>query len=200
MKGHLDNFYKQGILEAGCDEAGRGCLAGPVYAAAVILPPGFMHPLLNDSKQMSRKNRDIVRKAIEAEAVSYGVCAIQPEEIDRINILNASIKAMHGALDMLGAAPELILVDGNRFKPYRDIPHVCMIKGDSRFASIASASVLAKCYRDEYMERIADEYPRYGWNKNKGYPTKEHREAINMFGPTPYHRKSFNLYGENLLF
>ncbi|MBO8472792.1 MAG: ribonuclease HII [Bacteroidetes bacterium] len=200
MKGHLDNFYKQGILEAGCDEAGRGCLAGPVYAAAVILPPGFMHPLLNDSKQMSRKNRDIVRKAIEAEAVSYGVCAIQPEEIDRINILNASIKAMHGALDMLGAAPELILVDGNRFKPYRDIPHVCMIKGDSRFASIAAASVLAKCYRDEYMERIADEYPRYGWNKNKGYPTKEHREAINMFGPTPYHRKSFNLYGENLLF
>ena len=200
MKGHLDNFYKQGILEAGCDEAGRGCLAGPVYAAAVILPPGLMHPLLNDSKQMSRKNRDIVRKAIEAEAVSYGVCAIQPEEIDRINILNASIKAMHGALDMLGAAPELILVDGNRFKPYRDIPHVCMIKGDSRFASIAAASVLAKCYRDEYMERIADEYPRYGWNKNKGYPTKEHREAINMFGPTPYHRKSFNLYGENLLF
>lgn len=200
MKGHLDNFYKQGILEAGCDEAGRGCLAGPVYAAAVILPPGFMHPLLNDSKQMSRKNRDIVRKAIESEAVSYGVCAIQPEEIDRINILNASIKAMHGALDMLGAAPELILVDGNRFKPYRDIPHVCMIKGDSRFASIAAASVLAKCYRDEYMERIADEYPRYGWNKNKGYPTKEHREAINMFGPTPYHRKSFNLYGENLLF
>jgi len=200
VKGHLDNFYKQGILEAGCDEAGRGCLAGPVYAAAVILPPGFMHPLLNDSKQMSRKNRDIVRKAIEAEAVSYGVCAIQPEEIDRINILNASIKAMHGALDMLGAAPELILVDGNRFKPYRDIPHVCMIKGDSRFASIAAASVLAKCYRDEYMERIADEYPRYGWNKNKGYPTKEHREAINMFGPTPYHRKSFNLYGENLLF
>lgn len=200
MKGHLDNFYKQGILEAGCDEAGRGCLAGPVYAAAVILPPGFMHPLLNDSKQMSRKNRDIVRKAIEAEAVSYGVCAIQPEEIDRINILNASIKAMHGALDLLGAAPELILVDGNRFKPYRDIPHVCMIKGDSRFASIAAASVLAKCYRDEYMERIADEYPRYGWNKNKGYPTKEHREAINMFGPTPYHRKSFNLYGENLLF
>ena len=200
MKGHLDNFYKQGILEAGCDEAGRGCLAGPVYAAAVILPPGFMHPLLNDSKQMSRKNRDIVRKAIEAEAVSYGVCAIQPEEIDRINILNASIKAMHGALDMLGAAPELILVDGNRFKPYRDIPHVCMIKGDSRFASIAAASVLAKCYRDEYMERIADEYPRYGWNKNKGYPTKEHREAINMFGPTHYHRKSFNLYGENLLF
>lgn len=200
MKGHLDNFYKQGLLEAGCDEAGRGCLAGPVYAAAVILPPGFMHPLLNDSKQMSRKNRDIVRKAIEAEAVSYGVCAIQPEEIDRINILNASIKAMHGALDMLGAAPELILVDGNRFKPYRDIPHVCMIKGDSRFASIAAASVLAKCYRDEYMERIADEYPRYGWNKNKGYPTKEHREAINMFGPTPYHRKSFNLYGENLLF
>ncbi len=200
MKGHLDNFYKQGILEAGCDEAGRGCLAGPVYAAAVILPPGFMHPLLNDSKQMSRKNRDIVRKAIEAEAVSYGVCAIQPEEIDRINILNASIKAMHGALDLLGTAPELILVDGNRFKPYRDIPHVCMIKGDSRFASIAAASVLAKCYRDEYMERIADEYPRYGWNKNKGYPTKEHREAINMFGPTPYHRKSFNLYGENLLF
>lgn len=200
MKGHLDNFYKQGILEAGCDEAGRGCLAGPVYAAAVILPPGFMHPLLNDSKQMSRKNRDIVRKAIEAEAVSYGVCAIQPEEIDCINILNASIKAMHGALDLLGAAPELILVDGNRFKPYRDIPHVCMIKGDSRFASIAAASVLAKCYRDEYMERIADEYPRYGWNKNKGYPTKEHREAINMFGPTPYHRKSFNLYGENLLF
>lgn len=200
MKGHLDNFYKQGILEAGCDEAGRGCLAGPVYAAAVILPPGFMHPLLNDSKQMSRKNRDIVRKAIEAEAVSYGVCAIHPEEIDRINILNASIKAMHGALDLLGAAPELILVDGNRFKPYRDIPHVCMIKGDSRFASIAAASVLAKCYRDEYMERIADEYPRYGWNKNKGYPTKEHREAINMFGPTPYHRKSFNLYGENLLF
>lgn len=200
MKGHLDNFYKQGILEAGCDEAGRGCLAGPVYAAAVILPPGFMHPLLNDSKQMSRKNRDIVREAIEAEAVSYGVCAIQPEEIDRINILNASIKAMHGALDLLGAAPELILVDGNRFKPYRDIPHVCMIKGDSRFASIAAASVLAKCYRDEYMERIADEYPRYGWNKNKGYPTKEHREAINMFGPTPYHRKSFNLYGENLLF
>lgn len=200
MKGHLDNFYKQGILEAGCDEAGRGCLAGPVYAAAVILPPGFMHPLLNDSKQMSRKNRDIVRKAIEAEAVSYGVCAIQPEEIDLINILNASIKAMHGALDMLCAAPELILVDGNRFKPYRDIPHVCMIKGDSRFASIAAASVLAKCYRDEYMERIADEYPQYGWNKNKGYPTKEHREAINMFGPTPYHRKSFNLYGENLLF
>ncbi len=200
MNNNLQSFYKASEIEAGCDEAGRGCLAGPVYAAAVILPPDFRHPLLDDSKRMSRKNRDIVREAVEREAIAYGVCPVGPEQIDTVNILNASIAGMHGALDLLGTAPTLILVDGNRFKPYRDIPHVCIVKGDSKFAPIAAASVLAKCYRDEFMERIAKEYPRYGWDRNKGYPTEEHRKAIAEYGITPYHRKSFNLFGNNLLF
>lgn len=202
MKNTLENRYSTdiSIIEAGCDEAGRGCLAGPVYAAAIILPDGFSHPLLNDSKQMSRRQRDLLRPVIEKEAVSYGVCAVDAGEIDTINILNASILGMHRALDQLSMTPQLILVDGNRFKKYNDIPHVCIVKGDARFTSIAAASVLAKCHRDEFMERIAAEYPEYRWDKNKGYPTKEHRKAIQEYGITPYHRKSFTLFGENLLF
>lgn len=200
MKNILAKHFRENTVEAGCDEAGRGCLAGPVYAAAVILPEDFTHPLLNDSKQMSRKNRDILRPIIESEAIAWGVCAVQAEEIDRINILNASITGMHRALGMLSVTPELILVDGNRFRPYGGIPHVCIVKGDSKYASIAAASVLAKCRRDEFMEQLSAEFPQYGWDRNKGYPTKEHRKAIEEHGITPYHRLSFTLFGENLLF
>ena len=187
-------------FEAGCDEAGRGCLAGPVYAAAVILPKDFYHPLLNDSKQLTAKQRKQLRPIIENEALAWGVCAVQPEEIDRINILKASIKGMHGALDKLHIRPAHILVDGNRFYKYGDIPHTCVVKGDATYASIAAASVLAKTYRDEYMLEIAAEYPQYGWDRNMAYPTKEHRAAIEKYGITPYHRLSYKLLEDPTLF
>lgn len=180
-----------GIIEAGCDEAGRGCLAGPVFAAAVILPDDFSHPFLNDSKQLSEKKRDLLRPIIEREALAWAVASVSAEEIDRINILNASIEAMHRALDMLSLRPEAIIVDGNRFKPYRDVPATTIVKGDGKYASIAAASILAKTHRDEYMKKIAAEYPCYGWAVNKGYPTKAHREAIAANGLSPHHRITF---------
>lgn len=183
----------KGILEAGCDEAGRGCLAGPVVAAAVILPKKFSHPLLNDSKQLTEKQRDTLRPIIEQEALAHAVSFVEPEEIDRINILNASIQAMHNALDLLTVRPEHISVDGNKFKNYREVPHTTVIKGDGKFMNIAAASVLAKTYRDEYMEKIAEEYPDFNWAQNKGYPTKEHRLQLQIVGPTPYHRTSFKV-------
>ncbi|EPR72750.1 Ribonuclease HII [Winogradskyella psychrotolerans RS-3] len=183
-------------IECGTDEAGRGCLAGPVTAAAVILPVTFKNTQLNDSKQLSKKNRVILKPLIENESVSYGVQHIFEQEIDTINILNASIKAMHGAISKLKTIPEFIIVDGNRFKPYENIPHATIIKGDSKYLSIAAASVLAKTYRDAYMEKIHEEFPMYNWKQNKGYPTKEHRAAIKKYGITKYHRKSFRLLPE----
>lgn len=179
--------------EAGTDEAGRGCLAGPVVAAAVILPPDFQHPLLNDSKQVSKKNRDELRVIIENTALSWAVAYCSPEEIDKINILNASILAMHRALDGLIVKPKHILVDGNRFKPYGNIPHSTMIKGDARFIAIAAASILAKTHRDEYMQKLHHVFPEYGWDNNAGYPTEKHRDTIARLGPTVHHRKSFTL-------
>ena len=184
---------RAGIVEAGCDEAGRGCLAGPVYAAAVILPEDFSHPLLNDSKQLSESARDKLREVIEAEAVAWAVGVVSAEEIDRINILRASILAMHRALDALAVRPEAIIVDGNRFSPYHDIPSTTFVKGDGRFGNIAAASILAKTHRDEEMRRLAAMYPCYGWDVNKGYPTKAHRAAIAEHGPSPLHRMSFRL-------
>lgn len=178
-------------IEAGTDEAGRGCLAGPVTAAAVILPLDYKNITLNDSKLLTEKKRDLIRPHIESMALAYGVAHVYPEEIDKINILNASFLAMHKAMDDLSIIPEFILVDGNRFTPYKDIPHACIIKGDSLYNSIAAASILAKTARDRYMEEIHLEYPMYNWRKNKGYPTKEHREAIQKYGLTKYHRKSF---------
>lgn len=180
-------------IEAGCDEAGRGCLAGPVVAAAVILPKDFKHPLLNDSKKLSEKQRDLLRPIIEKEAISFGVNFVFPEEIDKINILNASFTAMHRAVDQLNSKPELLLIDGNRFNPYDGIEHECIIKGDGKFLSIAAASVLAKTYRDEYMAMIHEEFPQFDWKKNKGYPTKAHRAAIKEHGANKYHRQSFTL-------
>ena len=181
------------LIEAGCDEAGRGCLAGPVYAAAVILPKDFYHPLLNDSKQLTAKQREKLRPVIEKEAIAWGVAALSPQEIDELNILRASITGMHRALDKLSVPPQSILVDGNRFYKYKDIPHTCVVKGDAKYASIAAASILAKTYRDEYMLALAKEYPQYGWDKNMAYPTKQHREAIKEFGITPHHRLSYRL-------
>jgi ribonuclease HII len=180
-------------VEAGCDEAGRGCLAGPVVAAAVILPLGFYHPLLNDSKQMTRKSREMLRKIIEEKALAWQVAKVSHEEIDAINILRASIVGMHRALDGLQLRPECILVDGNKFFPYREIPHVCVVGGDGTYASIAAASVLAKTHRDEWMCRLAKEFPAYGWEQNMGYPTEKHRAAIHRYGITPHHRRSFRL-------
>ncbi len=189
------------LVEAGCDEAGRGCLAGPVYAAAVILPKDFYHPLLNDSKQLTARQREKLRPVIEQEAIAWGVAAVSPQEIDQLNILRASITGMHRALDMLTTIPQSILVDGNRFYKYKDIPHTCVVKGDGKYASIAAASVLAKTYRDEYMLSLAKEFPQYGWDKNMAYPTKQHRRAIAEFGITPHHRLSFRLVDdEPLLF
>lgn len=186
----LKSFYKM-ANEAGTDEAGRGCLAGPVTAAAIILPEEFKNELLNDSKQLSEKKRMFLRPLLEECALTYGVAHIYPEEIDALNILNASILAMHISLDKLECSPEFIIVDGNRFKPYKDIEHECIIKGDGKFLSIAAASVLAKTHRDDYMLKLHEEYPMYNWKQNKGYPTKEHREAIRKYGITEYHRKSF---------
>ena len=182
-----------GLVEAGCDEAGRGCLAGSVYAAAVILPEDYVNDALNDSKQLSAKRRYELRAEIERDAVAWAVGVATPEEIDEINILNASILAMHRALDRLAVRPEAIIVDGNRFKPYRFIPYTTVVKGDGKYLSIAAASILAKTYRDDYMDRIALEHPQYDWNVNKGYPTRKHREAIAEYGITPYHRKTFKL-------
>lgn len=186
-------YYEKDKVEAGCDEAGRGCLAGPVFAAAVILPQDFRHDLLNDSKQLSEKKRLMLRPIIEKEAIAWCVASVDAPEIDEINILNASILGMHKAIDGLTTPPTSLLIDGNRFKDYPNIPHHCMIKGDGRFLSIAAASVLAKTYRDDYMTKLAEEFPAYAWEKNKGYPTKAHRAAIQAFGATKYHRMSFRL-------
>lgn len=189
----LKSYCDKDSTEAGCDEAGRGCYAGPVFAAAVILPPGFFHPLLNDSKQLKANQRDLLRPVIEKEAVSFAVAFVNHEEIDRINILKASILAMHIAIGRLSVTPESLLIDGNRFQPYKKIPHRCIIKGDSIYASIAAASILAKTYRDEYMQNLHKQFPEYGWDQNKGYGTALHREAIEQFGLSPYHRKSFRI-------
>lgn len=194
MATHADKlrpYYHPTLLEAGCDEAGRGCLAGPVVAAAVILPKDFYHPLLNDSKQLTEKQRIQLKPVIEQAAIAYAVGMVDNDQIDVINILNASIRAMHLAVDQLAVTPRLLLIDGNRFKPYKDIQHACIVKGDSLYASIAAASVLAKTARDELMEGLAEEYPHYGWKNNKGYPTRQHRDAIKTHGATNYHRKSF---------
>ncbi len=195
----LKNNYYIGKIEAGCDEAGRGCLAGSVYAAAVILPDNYQNDLLNDSKQLTEKRRYQLREIIERDAVAWAVGIVTPEEIDKINILNASILAMHRALDQLKVRPEAIIVDGNRFKPYNNIPHTTIVKGDGKYLSIAAASILAKTYRDDYMNQLAEEYPQYDWLSNKGYPTKKHRDAIRQYGITPYHRKRYNLLGDGQL-
>ena len=203
----LESHYYQGKVEAGCDEAGRGCLAGSVYAAAVILPEDYQNEELNDSKQLTDKRRKELRKIIERDAVAWAVGVVTPDEIDRINILNASILAMHRALDQLKVRPEAIIVDGNRFKPYHtvvdgsavDIPYTTIVKGDGKYLSIAAASILAKTYRDDYMDQLALEYPQYDWKQNKGYPTKKHREAVREYGITPFHRKTFNILGDGQL-
>lgn len=189
----------EGRLEAGCDEAGRGCLAGPVFAAAVILPAGFSNPLLNDSKQLTARQRYLLRPIIEEQALAWGVGVVDNVEIDSINILKASILAMHKAVDALSVRPQHLLVDGNRFYPYKDIPHTTVVKGDATYMSIAAASILAKTYRDDFMDRIADEYPVYQWKENKGYPTAAHRAAIRQYGTSPYHRMTFNLLGDGQL-
>ena len=214
----LASHYYQEKVEAGCDEAGRGCLAGSVYAAAVILPDDYLNDLLNDSKQLTEKKRYQLREIIQHDAVAWAVGIVTPDEIDKINILNASILAMHRALDQLAVRPEAIIVDGNRFKPYQDcqaanskrepltmnhepilIPHTTIVKGDGKYLSIAAASILAKTYRDDYMNLLAEEFPQYDWRSNKGYPTKKHREAIRQYGITPYHRKTFNMLGDGQL-
>ena len=204
------HFYNEYEWEAGCDEAGRGCLAGSVYAAAVIFPRDYVNAELNDSKQLTDKKRHQLREIIERDAVAWAVGVATPEEIDKINILNASFLAMHRALDQLSVRPEAIIVDGNRFKPYKRLsqsgedgggflPHTCIVKGDGKYLSIAAASILAKTYRDDYMDKLAEEYPQYDWQSNKGYPTRKHREAIKQYGITPYHRKSYNLLGDGQL-
>ena len=189
----LKPYHQDCFPEAGCDEAGRGCLAGPVFAAAVILPQDFSHPLLNDSKQINEKNRYALREMVEQTAISWAVASLGPDEIDRVNILNASILSMHLALDKLMERPAFIIVDGNRFKPYPFVPHATIIKGDGIYASIAAASILAKTYRDDHMLKLHEQYPEYNWKKNKGYPTIDHRRALEKYGPTPLHRKSFKV-------
>ena len=195
----LLSHYYEGLVEVGCDEAGRGCLAGSVYAAAVILPPDYENELLNDSKKLSAKKRYTLRAEIERDAVAWAVGIVTPEEIDKINILNAFFLAMHRALDQLKVRPEAVIVDGNRFKPYQELPFTTIVKGDGKYLSIAAASILAKTYRDDYMQALAKEYPQYDWQSNMGYPTKKHRQAISEHGVTPYHRKSFNLLGDGQL-
>ena len=212
----LKNHFYEGKVEAGCDEAGRGCLAGSVYAAAVILPEDYQNADLNDSKQLTDRRRHQLREVIERDAVAWAVGIVTPEEIDKMNILNASILAMHRALDQLAVRPEAIIVDGNRFKPYREpitnnrepitnnrepivIPHTTIVKGDGKYLSIAAASILAKTYRDDYMDELAKAYPKYDWKSNKGYPTRKHRDAIRQYGITPYHRRSFNMLGDGQL-
>lgn len=203
----LASHYYEGRIEAGCDEAGRGCLAGSVYAAAVIFPEDYQNKDLNDSKQLSDKRRKQLREIIERDAVAWAIGIVTPDEIDQMNILNASILAMHRALDQLKVRPEAIIVDGNRFKPYRSvadgcavaIPHTTIVKGDGKYLSIAAASILAKTYRDDYMDQLSEAYPQYDWQSNKGYPTQKHREAIRLYGITPYHRKTFNMLGDGQL-
>ena len=191
------NYQEKGI-EAGCDEAGRGCYAGPVFAAAVILPPDFFHPLLNESKQVKEADRNLLRVFIEENALDFGIGMVDHEEIDRINILQASFRAMHLALDQLTRRPQFLLIDGNRFIRYRHTDHICVVEGDGKFASIAAASILAKTHRDEYMKRLHQEFPQYGWDRNKGYGTKAHRQAIEEFGLSKYHRRSFNIVPTSL--
>ena len=193
MENPLRSHYQEDLVEAGCDEAGRGCYAGPVFAAAVILPAGFYHPLLNDSKQVAPEDRTELRVYIQANAIAWAVARVDHDEIDRINILKASFKAMHLALDQLKPRPRLLLIDGNRFTKYKRIPHRCIVQGDATFSSIAAASILAKTGRDEYMQQLHLEFPHYGWASNKGYGTREHRDAIERFGLCKYHRKSFNI-------
>jgi ribonuclease HII len=205
MRSHKEHkmllpYMTEGAVEAGCDEAGRGCLAGPVYAAAVILPPDFHSAELNDSKQLTARQRYLLRPIIEQEAVAWAVGVVTAQEIDKINILNASILAMHRALDQLTTRPDHLIIDGNRFKPYGKIPYQCVVKGDGTYLSIAAASVLAKTYRDDYMCQIGEEYPAYNWKKNKGYPTRDHRAAIEQLGPCPYHRMTFTLLDPQLKF
>lgn len=195
----LKSHYYEGLIEAGCDEAGRGCLAGSVYAAAVILPSDYQNELLNDSKKLTAKKRYALREEIERDAIAWAVGIVTPEEIDKINILNASFLAMHRALDQLQVRPEAVIVDGNRFKPYQDLPFTTIVKGDGKYLSIAAASILAKTYRDDYMLSLAEDYPQYDWQSNMGYPTKKHRQAIREHGITPYHRKSYNLLGDGQL-
>ena len=192
-------YLNKDVIEAGCDEAGRGCLAGAVYAAAVILPQDFHNELLNDSKKLTERQRYALREVIEREAIAWAVGTVSPQEIDKINILNASILAMHRAVDGLQVRPEALIIDGNRFKPYHDLPHTTVVKGDGKYLSIAAASILAKTYRDDYMNKLHEEYPHYDWKGNKGYPTKKHREGIRLHGTTPYHRMSFNLLGDGQL-
>ena len=198
MKMPLQSHFYTDCIEAGCDEAGRGCLAGSVYAAAVILPSDYDNPLLNDSKQMSAKQRYALRDQIVHDAVAWAIGIVTPEEIDRINILNASFLAMHRALDQLAVRPEAIIVDGNRFRPYHDLPYTTIVKGDGKYQAIAAASILAKTFRDDYMDRLDEEYPMYDWRSNKGYPTRKHREGIRLHGISPYHRKSYHLLGTEL--
>lgn len=188
-------YFQKDVVEAGCDEAGRGCLAGSVYAAAVILPPDYSNEELNDSKQLSMRKRYRLREIIERDAVAWGIGIATPDEIDKINILHASFLAMHRAINALKIQPQTLIVDGNHFDPYPGKPHTTIVKGDGKYMSIAAASILAKTYRDDYMQRLHEEYPFYGWNRNMGYPTKEHREGIRLHGTTPYHRKSYNLLG-----
>lgn len=195
----LKSHYYTDLVEAGCDEAGRGCLAGSVYAAAVILPPDYDNALLNDSKKLTEKRRYALRDDIIRDAVAWAVGVVTPEEIDRINILRASFLAMHRALDQLKVRPEAVIVDGNRFTPYRDLPYTTIVKGDGKYQSIAAASILAKTFRDDYMDALAKEYPYYDWQNNKGYPTRAHREGIRLHGISPYHRKSYNLLGDGQL-
>lgn len=194
----LKSYFQKEKIEAGCDEAGRGCLAGPVVAAAVILPKDFKHPLLNDSKQLTEKQRSDLKPIIMNEAISWGIGLASPQEIDKINILNASYLAMHRAIEKLKEAPELLLIDGNRFNAYKEIPHECIVKGDGKYYSIAAASILAKTHRDALMQQLSKEYPQYGWETNFGYPTQFHREGIKLAGPTPYHRMSFQLLPRQL--
>ncbi len=196
----LEPYLIAGRVEAGCDEAGRGCLAGPVTAAAVILPPDFHNDMINDSKQLSERQRELLRPVIELEAVAWAVAMVSPQEIDRINILRASITAMHRALDQLAVRPQGILVDGNRFYPYHDIPHTTIVKGDGKMMCIAAASILAKTHRDELMRQLDKDYPQYGWARNKGYPTPDHRAAIAQYGPSPHHRRTFQLLPQPTLF
>lgn len=187
--------YYEGLVEAGCDEAGRGCLAGPVYAGAVILPPDYHNDLLNDSKQLSEKKRYLLRQQIEHDALAWGIGIVSHEEIDQLNILRASILAMHRAVDALTLRPEALIIDGNRFTPYHDLPYTTLVKGDGRYLAIAAASILAKTYRDDCMLQLHQQYPQYHWDSNKGYPSRQHREAIRLYGATPHHRMTFNLLG-----
>lgn len=191
-------YMNSGVVEAGCDEAGRGCLAGAVYAAAVVLPPDFRNELLNDSKKLTEKQRYALRPLIEEATLAWAVGIVTPQEIDRINILNASFLAMHRAIEQLRVTPQHLLIDGNRFKPYPGIAHTCVVKGDGKYEAIAAASILAKTYRDDYMNELHEKYPMYDWKSNKGYPTKAHRAAIAQYGPTPYHRLSFQLLERQL--